>query len=138
MQVYNHTRKLFTNGDVAIGSLKAMLVNTYTFDATQTVMTDIETDEVSGNGWTAGGEALANAAVTTASTSASRLDADDISVTATGGDIGPATGLVVYDSSVNDYPLFYFEFASAQTAGDGTPFNVTWNANGIYQVSAPA
>ena len=138
MQVYNHTRALFTGGDVDLTALKVMLVNGYTFAATETNMTNATTAQVSGNGWAAGGPTIANAAVTTVSTNASRLDGDDISITATGGDIGPADGLVVYDSSVNDNPLFYFEFASAQTAGDGTPFNVTWAADGIYRVFPPA
>lgn len=138
MQFYNHTRQLFADGSVDTANLAVMLVNGYTFSATETDMTAASAAEVSGNGWTAGGEAIANAAVTTVSTNGAKLDGDDISVTATGGDIGPADGMVVYDSSANDNPLYYFQFGSSQTAGDGTPFNVTWDANGIATWSAPA
>ena len=138
MQLYNHTRKLFTNGEVNIASLKVMLVGSgYTFDAAETAMTAASAKEVSGNGWVAGGPTIANAAVTVTATNESMLDGDDISVTASGGDIGPADGMVVYDSTAGT-PLFYFQFASAQTAGDGTPFNINWAATGIYEVGAPA
>lgn len=137
MNFYNHTRKLFANGDVNIANLKVILVGSgYTFSATETAMTTINAQEVSGNGWTAGGEAVANAALTVTNTNEAKLDGDDISVTATGGDIGPATQLVVYDAT-NNYPLFQYSFASSQTAGDGTPFNVTWNASGIATWAAP-
>jgi hypothetical protein len=59
-----------------------------------------------------------------------KLDGDDISITASGGDIGPAAALVVVDAT-SSKPLFHYLFPSSQTAGDGTPFNVTWNASGI-------
>lgn len=138
MQLYNHTRQLFQNGDVDISSLKVMLVdNTYTFDATETDMTDPTAAEVDGGGWATGGPTIANAAVTITNTNESMLDGDNISVTASGADIGPADGMVVYDAT-NTNPLFYFEFASAQTAGDGTPFNINWAATGIYEVGDPA
>jgi len=139
MQLYNHTRAQFTGQNVDLTALKVMLVGAgYTFAATETAMTAATAAEVSGNGWTAGGEAIANAAVTTLNTNESQLDGDDISVTANGGDIGPASGLVVYDS-ISGKPLFYDTFASAQTAGDGTPFNITWDATfGLYTVEAPA
>ena len=130
MDFYNHTKKLFANGEVTIANLKTVLVNGYTFAPAETTLTNVTAAEVSGNGWTAGGEAIANAAVTVTTTDDSTLDGDDISVTATGGDIGPADALVVVDAT-NNKPLFHYAFASAQTAGDGTPFNVTWNASGI-------
>lgn len=131
MNFYNQTRKLFSNGEVDISNLKVILLGAgYTFAAAETDMTNINAEEVSGNGWTAGGEVIANAAVTIKNTNESKLDGDDISVTATGGDIGPATQMVVYDATANA-PLFHYSFGSSQTAGDGTPFNVNWNANGI-------
>ena len=138
MQHFNHTRQLFQSGSVDLTTLKVMLVNDYTFDATETDMTTATASEVSGNGWAVGGPTIANVEVTTVSPGDSKLDGDDISITASGGDIGPADGLVVYDSSANDNPLFYYAFPSSQTAGDGTPFNVTWDAAGISTVSAPA
>lgn len=128
---YNQTRQLFADGAVDLASLKVMLVNGYTFAATETAIATAQASEVSGNGWTAGGEAIASAAVTTVNTNEAMLDGANISVTATGGDIGPATGAVIYDSSANDNPLWYIDFEGSETAGDGTPFNITWDANGI-------
>lgn len=130
MNFYNHTLDLFAGGEVDIANIKVMLTNGYTFAATETVMTNATAAQVSGNGWTVGGEALASAAVTVVSTNGAKLDGDDISVTATGGDIGPADGLVVYDAT-SGKPLFQYDFASSQTAGVGTPFNIVWNASGL-------
>jgi len=129
MDFYNHTRALFAAGDVNEANLKVMLVSGYTFAATEAALTAITSAQVSGNGWTVGGEAIANSAVTAVGADA-KLDGDDISVTASGGDIGPATALVVVDAT-SSKPLFHYTFPSSQTAGDGTPFNVTWNAAGI-------
>jgi hypothetical protein len=130
MDFYNHTRKLFAAGEVNEANLKVMLVGaSYTFAATETALTAITSAEVSGNGWTAGGETIANAAITAVGADA-KLDGDDISVTATGGEIGPATALVVVDAT-SSKPLFHYAFPSTQSAGDGTPFNVNWNAAGI-------
>jgi len=130
MDFYNHTRKLFAAGDVDEANLKVMLVGAgYTFAATETALTAITAAEVSGNGWTLGGIAIATSAVTAVGADA-KLDGDDISVTASGGDIGPATALVVVDVT-SSAPLFHYSFPSSQTAGDGTPFNVTWDASGI-------
>lgn len=132
ISLYNHTAKLFANGEVNIANLKLMLVGSgYTFAATETVMTNALAQQVSGNGWTSGGEALASAAVTVTTTNDATLDATDISVTASGGDIGPATGGVIYEDDVTDVPLFYINFDGSKTAGVGTAFKVTWNASGI-------
>lgn len=138
MNMYNHTRKLFANGEVNIANLKVMLVGAgYTFAATEVAMTAATAQQVSGNGWAAGGPVIANAAVTTVDTTNAKLDGDDVSVTASGGTIGPAEGLVVYDAT-NSTPLFYYDFPATQSAGDGTPFNVNWAAGGIATWTAAA
>lgn len=84
--------------------------------------------EVDGNGWDTGGEAVGSAAVTVTTTNDAKLDGNDISVTATGGAIGPATGGVLHDGT---YPLAYVAFGESKTADVGTPFNVNWSASGI-------
>jgi hypothetical protein len=135
MDFYNHTRKLFANGEVQINNLKVVLLNdTYTFSATETALTAINAAQVSGNGWTAGGIVIANAAVT-AVTANAKLDGDDISIDASGGFIGPAEALVIIDAT-NSVPLFYFEFANIQTAAEGTQFKVTFDASGIATFNA--
>ena len=129
MDFYNHTRKLFANGEVTLTNLKVVLVNAYTFSATQTNLTNVTAAQVSGNGWAAGGQPIASAAITVEGANA-KLDGNDISVTAAGGEIGAATALVVVDAT-SSKPLFHFAFPSSQTAGEGTPFNINWNAAGI-------
>lgn len=131
---YNHTLKLVGDKSIDYANLKVMLLNNHTFDATHTAISSISGDEVSGNGWTAGGEPIANAAWAIVNTNDSRLDGDDISVTASGGSIGPADGHVVYDAT-NNLPLLYVAYASDQEAGDGTAFKVTFASNGIIQMT---
>lgn len=127
---YNHTARLFLSQQVDINNLVVMLLdNTAVFDATNTTLTAVagaaNAKEVDGNGWTAGGEVFANVAVTTTTTDDATLSADDIRVRATGGNIGPASALVVYDgTNVNDAPLFYIEFSEPVYAGEGTDFLV--------------
>lgn len=142
---YNHTRKLFANDEVGLADLKFMLLGSgASFDATDTDIDDVagvdtppRANEVSGNGWTAGGEDLAGAAVTVVATNGAMLDATDIEVEATGGNIGPASYGVVYDS-VTGNVLWFVDFDGEQTAGEGTPFKVVWNASGIARWLAPA
>jgi hypothetical protein len=129
MDFYNHTRKLFANGEVTVSNLKVMLVNAYTFSAAQTNLTNVTAAQVSGNGWPVGGPVVASAAITVEGANA-KLDGSDISITASGGEIGAATALVVVDAT-SSKPLFHFTFPSSQTAGEGTPFNINWNVAGI-------
>jgi hypothetical protein len=135
--LYNHTAKKLANKEITLTTLKLQLLNnSATFDATHTALTSVNNAgayEVSGGGWDAGGEALANVAVTTVATNDAKLDADDISVTATGAVIGPAYKAVLYDDTdASDAPLAFIDFGGVQEAGIGTPFNVTWNAAGIF------
>jgi hypothetical protein len=134
---YNHTAKKFANKEVTLTTLKFMLLNdSATFNATHTQLTQVTnagTYQVSGNGWAAGGPTLANVAVSVVAPNDAKLDADDISVTATGGSIGPAYKGVLYDDTdANDAPLLFIDFGGAQTAGVGTSFLVTWHADGIF------
>lgn len=141
---YNHTRKLFVNNEVDLTTLRVMLLNGHTFDATddEVVADGIDADEVSGFGWDVGGEAVGSAAITVVNTNEAKLDGNDISVTATGGAIGPSDGAVlIADDFTNPTPvarpLFYIDFGVSETAGDTTAFKITWNASGIAQWLEP-
>lgn len=133
---YNHTAKKFANGEVTLSTLKVQLLNnSAAFNAADTALTSVNNAgayEVSGNGWTAGGETIAGAAITTVTTNDAKLDGTDISKTATGGSIGPAYKAAIYDDTdASDAPLFFIDFGGVQEAGVGTDFKITWNANGI-------
>lgn len=86
-----------------------------------------------GNGWTPGGLAIANVAVTTVTTNDAMLDADDVNQTATGGTIPPsatATAALIYDWST-DKPIAYIDFGGGFQAGVNTQFQVVWSASGL-------
>lgn len=143
---YNHTPRLIANQEVAVASLKVMLLSASaaytaantTLDQVAGVNTPPRANEVSGNGWTAGGMALANEAWTTVTTNDTKFDATDLSVTASGGDIGPARYAVVFDDAhASKAPLYFVDFGESRTAGDGTPFVFVWHADGLAVISNP-
>ena len=129
--LYNHTARLLAAGDVTLTDLRVMLTSGYAFDAAHEAIASVSGNEVSGSGWTVGGEVIANAAVTTVTTNDAKLDGDDISVTASGGNIGPADGAVIYEGT-GGLPLAYVDFEGTREAGEGTPFNITWHDDGIF------
>lgn len=137
--LYNNTARRFANQEVSFASLRVMLLNDdASFNAAHTTLAAVagasNVNEVSGNGWTVGGETLTNVTVTTVSTNDAMLDADDVVVTASGGPIGPAFYAVIYDDSdANDAPLVFIDFddESGVSAGDTTDFKIIWNALGI-------
>lgn len=140
---YNHTAAKLMGGDVDLDNLNLMLLNdSASFTASNTTLAQVSnsgTYEVDGSGWTEGGETLASVAVTTVDTDGAMLDAADVSVTATGGAIGPAYKAVIYDDTDgDDAPLWFIDFDGAQTAGEGTDFKITINASGIFRVTDPA
>lgn len=137
--VYNHTRNYFNEKALSAMTLKLMLLNnTPTFVASHTALTSVAgANEVSGNGWAAGGVALGSPAFTVVSTNGSMLDCNDIVVTATGGAIGPAYKAVIYDDAdVSDAPLFFIDFGEAKTADQDTDFRITINALGLFRETA--
>lgn len=138
INAYNHAFKLMMNKEITYSTLKVMLLDSNAvFDATDVTLADVlagAATEVSGNGWDAGGEPLANEAVTTVDTDGVMLDADDLVVNAVGGPIGPAEAAVIYDDThADDAPLFFIDFGQAEEAGVGTDFKITWPANGIFR-----
>lgn len=141
MNYYNHTRKLFANQEVDLSTLKVMLVDSdYAFDATETDMTVAEMDEAYGNGWTQGGEAVASVAAGVDNTNEAILDAADLEKLATGGAIGPARGMIVFDSTGVDSgdwkPLFHYDFGGDKQAAETTYFRIVWPAEGIADFRA--
>lgn len=136
--LYNHTAKKFANGEVNLADLFFMLLDADgIFDAAHTSIDDVagggspsHPNQVAGNGWTAGGEQLANAAVSVVTTNDAKLDADDISKTAVGGAIGPASFGAVYEKTSGDL-LVHVNFDGSKEAGETTDFKVIWNASGI-------
>jgi hypothetical protein len=141
ISAYNHTRKKLWDLSLVdeAGNFYVMLLDgTTAFSAAHTTVdqaSDTGADEVDGNGWDAGGESIADLAVSIVSTSGAKIDATDISVTATGGDIGPASAALIYVDEgglgSTKTPLFHLAFDPAKTAALGDPFTIQWDAAGI-------
>ena len=135
LQRYNHTLYLFVTGAVNVANMKVLLLSDDAeFDPTDTAVNDVTNTgawEVSGNGWDSGGEALSGVAWSVVNSADVMLDGNDLSVTATGGKIGPAAAVLL---AVGTYPLFYQEFDSPEEAGIGTPFLISINASGIVRI----
>ena len=135
--LYDHTLRLA--GSLDLTNLRIMLLdNTATFARANTALVDVagaaHAKEIDGNGWTTGGEFLANVEWKTVTTNDAILDCDDISVVASGGMIGPAYAAVFYDDAhPSDAPLIYVDFGEAVSAGEATPFLLTISANGLFR-----
>jgi hypothetical protein len=134
ISLYDHTAKLFAEGSNASGdTYKVKLYASATFTASDTTLAGITgTEATTGTGYTAGGQALANVAVTTVTTNDAKFDADDLTWTASGGSITASYAVIYNDTDANDPPLAFINFDGSQSAGDGTDFKIVWNANGIF------
>lgn len=135
ISLYNHSAAKFVDGSFAPGdSYKINLYTTLAFDATATTKAAAEsgaTQVATANGYTQDTKTLANVAVSTVTTNDAKFDADDVQWSASGGSIAAAKALIYNDTDANDPPVAYIDLDGTQTAGDGTTFNVVWNASGI-------
>jgi hypothetical protein len=115
----------------------ALLTNAYTPDQdAHNYLDDVVANEVSGTGYTAGGNTLANK--TNAYNSATNvivLDADD---TTWSSSTITARYAVIYDATPATNatkPLIgYVDFGSDQSSSNGN-FTITWDATGIVRVT---
>lgn len=124
--------------NMASDTFKIALVNSYTFDATDADYAALSGQLSTSHGYTSPGATLAS--VTWAfGSGVTKWDAADVTWSASGGSIGPATGAVIYSdtssSPTNDRLVLYIDFGASQTAGDGTDFKITFNASGIFTIS---
>jgi hypothetical protein len=132
ISLYNHTSKRFADGSNAVGdTYKLMLCSAATFTAADTTLAGITKTELSGNGYTAGGNALTNVAVTTVTTNDAKFDADDVTFTASGGSIAASYAILYNSTDANSPPVAFIDFGATQTAGTGTDLKVIWDATGI-------
>lgn len=134
VSLYNHTAARFASGANAEGdTYKVMLCTAATFTASDTTLAGITKTEVAGaNGYTTGGQALSNVAVSTVTTNDAKFDADDVTWTASGGSITASYGILYNDSDTNDPPVAFIDFGGSESAGAGTDFLIVWNASGIF------
>lgn len=124
-------------------TLDIIIMNsTHAFNATNTVKTDIDANEIpTNNGYTQGAEVLSSVVSVQPSAGVWMLDAADASWTASGGPIpssGDATDAVIYDETITtplDALMFDIDFGQAESAGNGTDFIISFDANGICRIT---
>jgi hypothetical protein len=115
----------------------ALLTNSYTPDQdAHNYLDDVVSFEVTGTGYTAGGNTLANKTNTyNSSTNVIVLDADD---TTWSSSTITARYAVIYDASPATNatrPLIgYVDFGSDQSSSNGN-FTITWDATGIVRIT---
>lgn len=131
--IYNRYKANLMNKEVDMeaDTLKvALLDNSHSFSATNNVWADVSANEISGTGYSAGGEALANGAVTQAGTT--KFDADDTQWTSASF---TAYHAVIYDDTLTgDDLVCSIDFGGAKTVASGT-FTIQWDAAGIITLA---
>ena len=137
---YNGTAQhILAKGADGLALKFELLSNSALFNAAHTTRSQVNNTlayAISGNGWPAGGAALVGLVSTAVTTNDAILDANDISVVAAGGTIGPAYKGVIYDDNdPSDKPLFFFDFEGAKQAENGTNFQVQMSADGLVKLN---
>jgi hypothetical protein len=117
-------------------SIKWQFVNdteTPNFNDTTPIEADIA-NEVTGTGYTSGGEVLAGSAATLV-TQYVKFDGTDVSLATT--TLSNVEGVIGFDDTIAspvDPLLWATDFGQSYTTTAGT-FAITWNANGIFRFS---
>lgn len=136
--IYNawKTRQLGANAiDFVTDDVKvALTTSSYTVDIdTHDFFNDI-TNEVSGTGYTAGGQSLATKSVTQDNTN-DRGVFDAADVTWASSTITARYGILYYNTgTASTSPLIcQYDFGSDQSSSNGN-FTIQWNASGVFAI----
>jgi hypothetical protein len=136
--IFNSFKRDIMNGgiDLDTDTIKVALVTSaYTPNQDTHDNFDDVTNEVSGTGYTAGGQALANKAVTADNTDNEGVfDADDVTW---GSSTITARGAVVYKDTGTPSTsklICYIDFGSDKVSSNGN-FTIAWNAEGILNLN---
>lgn len=124
--IANNFRVLLAQGSVDFDAhtFKAIAMQEgFIFDPTSDdLYADVIASEVAtGYGYTTGGVTLTGVSIAQNDTDA-RADItwNNITWTASGGDVGPVAGVIIYDDSITDDPILgYIDFEGAYTVADG-------------------
>lgn len=131
--IYNRFKANLMNKEIDLeaDSIKVMLLDdNHSFSAANNVIGDVSGNEISGSGYSAGGQALSNKGVTQADTT--KFDADDTAWTSA---TFSAYHAVLYDDDIGtDDLICSVDFSGEQAVVSGT-FTIQWHANGIITLS---
>jgi hypothetical protein len=126
------------NGGMNLGSdtLKVMLTNTAPVAASNSVYTDISSNEVAnGNGYTTGGLSITLTSSTQTGGLYKLLMANSATLTAS-GTVGPFRYAVIYDTVGSKYLIGYWDYGSSIAMSSADTFQVlTDQVNGVIQLS---
>lgn len=130
---YDHTAVRFANGsNIAGDTYFIKLYSALTPNTANTTLAQVDaggTELSTANGYTAGGQNLANVAISQVTTNDAKFDADDVVWTAT-GTLTAAYAVIFNGTDASDPPVAYIDFEGNVSATDDT-FTIAWNANGI-------
>lgn len=136
--IYNEFKRALLEGEIDLSdestgdTIKVILVTGYTPD----IDTDLRYEDVSGveeagSGYSAGGETLASQSVTKdTGNDLAYFDGDN--VTWSSLDVGTPSHAVMYDSSLYNTLMAYWEVTTVTNGGD---YTLAWNASGIISLS---
>jgi len=135
--LYNEFKKEVLGGTLNLANggdtLKMMLVTGHVVDIdTHTGYASVSGDEMSGTGYSAGGETLASQAVTKDTVNdLAKFDATD--VTWTGLDAGTPSHAILYDDThASKCLIAYWEVT---TPSNGSDYTLQFNASGIFTLA---
>ncbi len=128
--VENLAEKVFNLGS---DTLKVLLTNSAPA-AANGVKSDL-TEISSGNGYTAGG-ATASISSSAQTSGTYKLVLGDVTITASGGSIGPFRYAVLYDdTAASDQLIGYWDYGSSITLADGESITVDFDpSSGVLQI----
>ncbi len=132
--MYNIAKQKFGDGtlDWDTQTFKAALLTGHVFDVgNNDFSVDIQPEEISGTGYTAGGATMTNSAPTIDTVNDWAVyDAADVTwATSTLS----ATAAVVYEVST-DYPICYIDFGSTKTSSSSN-FTISWDTGGVFKLA---
>lgn len=137
MPLYNTAKSdLFNaNVDFASDTIKvALATSSYTPNIDTHDFFDDITNEVTGTGYTAGGETLASKAITVDTTN-DRAEFDAADTQWTSASFTARYAIIYKDTGVagTSNLIAYIDFSTDQTVSSGT-FTITWDSEGILQI----
>jgi hypothetical protein len=139
MIFYNSAKKKFLDGDIDLlaDTIKVMLLDSgYTPNIdTDEFKDDVDGDQISGTGYTAGGQALASK-VTTVNTSSDNVKFDAADTVWTTATFTARYAVIYKDTGVagTSALIAYIDFGTDKSAA-GSDFEIEWNSAGIFTLS---
>lgn len=117
-------------------TLKLALSNTLPTASSDATWGDVSASEIaSGNGYTAAGQTMTS--VTWSKSGAvSTLDMADVTITASGGSIGPFQYMILYnDTATGDALIGFYTLSASTTIADGDSFTLQIDSTGVLTLT---